>query len=153
IVLEDSRGPYWLASNYDPDYCYLLNSLRICLALPPRHIDHPGTTVQVLGAGSLLAVHALYGHGDLTQDVLKDPEAYLEAIHITLLGLCAVALAFAGLVTLRTTKNLFLALVVQWAPWLSTSNLAATTSVSPEPLLLALATLVAAAVVALVFGE
>jgi hypothetical protein len=54
LVLTKHHGPYFLRNNFDPDYNYLLNSLSLLKLQTPRHTDHPGTTLQLLGAVVLL---------------------------------------------------------------------------------------------------
>jgi hypothetical protein len=54
LILRSYHGPYYLGYNSDPAYAYLLNSLNILNGVPPGHTDHPGTTVQLLGAVGIL---------------------------------------------------------------------------------------------------
>src|SRR5436190_476129 len=58
-LLWGARGPSYLWFNMDPSYAYLLNSLRVAEGHSPTHTDHPGTPVQVAGAGVILAVHGI----------------------------------------------------------------------------------------------
>ena len=139
-----ARGPFWLGSNLDPEYPYLLNGLSIASGSSPGHVDHPGTTVQLAVAGALRASHALAGTGSLADDVLSRPERYLHVAAWALLGLVALALAWAGLEARRATGSAAIALLVQAVPALSSRSLSQLGGVRPEPLLLALAAALAA---------
>ena len=48
FLLKAAAGPYWLSMNFDPSYQYLLNGLYMVKGIPPGHIDHPGTPLQLL---------------------------------------------------------------------------------------------------------
>src|SRR5262245_45496798 len=78
ILLVSSHGPYYYGANFDPDYCYLLNSLNLLTFHEPAHIDHPGTTVQILGAIIMLPKWLggvlLGGWQPLPESVLSHPE-------------------------------------------------------------------------------
>src|SRR3954469_14950236 len=87
----------WVPPFFDPDYHYLLNAMSIAEGHAPHHIDHPGTTLQELGAAVLLVRHALTGTGPLRMDVLRDPEPALTAISLCLRALVALALYLLGL--------------------------------------------------------
>ncbi|MDH3554369.1 MAG: hypothetical protein OES18_00795, partial [Deltaproteobacteria bacterium] len=61
LVFADINGPYYLGQNSDPEYVYLFNALNIAKFEAPRHTDHPGTTLQVLGATVIRASHYFAG--------------------------------------------------------------------------------------------
>lgn len=143
--LREVRGPYWLGSNSDPEYAYLLNSLRLLHGLPPTHRDHPGTPLQVLGALVIQAAHGMAGQAELTDDVIRAPEWYLDTISETLVWIYGLVLLAAGGVVYRKTHNVVLALLFQAAPFLSITSLLEAPRVRPEPLLLILSGLLAIA--------
>jgi hypothetical protein len=139
IYLNHARGPFWLGTNLDPDYVYLLNAVNTADLKKVGHIDHPGTTVQVLGAIIIRTVHLFRfsTKDDLQTDVLKHPEYYLTAINTVFAALNAGMLLILGFVCYRWTHHPWLCLWLQLAPFFSTPLLnAALTRVSPEPLLL-----------------
>ena len=139
VFLNHARGPFWLASNLDPEYVYLLNAANMAHFQKVGHIDHPGTTVQLLGAITLRTVHFFqFSHGTgLRTDVLARPEFYLNAINTVLITLNALALFSLGLVAYRVCRNLWVSLWLQLAPFFSITLLnSGLTRVSPEPLLL-----------------
>ncbi|MFC1848572.1 hypothetical protein ACFL27_00045 [candidate division CSSED10-310 bacterium] len=112
-------GPHWVVYNYDPEYQYLLNSLNLAHMKPVGLVEHPGTTVQSMGALILRTVHLLRfsSQADLKTDVLTNPEFYLAKIIRVFLGLNTVMLLILGLVTFWLTKSILSSLLVQTAPF------------------------------------
>src|SRR5437868_10432137 len=43
-------GPFYLGSNSDPSYFYFYNFLSLCEGQSCKFVDHPGTTLDMLGA-------------------------------------------------------------------------------------------------------
>jgi len=138
VLLKDARGPYWLGSNSDPEYVYLLNAANLAGLKGVGHIDHPGTPVQVLGAVIIRVVHFFNFSSqiDWHTDVLQRPEYYLKAINIILIMLNVLVLLFLGMLTYFLTNNLWLSLWLQLSPFFSITLLQfGLTRVTPEPLL------------------
>jgi hypothetical protein len=149
-----ARGPFWLGTNSDPSYVYLLNAVRVTEGGAPAHLDHPGVTVHLLGALVVQTSHALASRPHaLADDVLRDPEWYARAIVVSFLGLYAATLALAGALVLRATGRLALMAMVQSTPLLSPSCFFELTDLKPEPLLFVCAGLVAAALAASFAGD
>jgi hypothetical protein len=140
------KGPYWLGSNLDPDYVYLLNGLNILQGFVPAHLDHPGTPLQVIVALVIKITHWLAGSGDVAGDVVRRPDLYLYAVNGLLLVVLAGALVAAGLAALRTTGSLVASLAIQLLPGLDPVIGGHVICVKPEPLLAGLAALLAALV-------
>jgi hypothetical protein len=140
------RGPFWLGTNSDPSYVYLLNALRLAEAASPAHLDHPGLTVHLFGAAMLRVAHALGARVlPLSEDVLVSPEWYLGVAVRALLVLFAAALVPLGHAVHRRTGRWGLAWIAQLGPLLSPSAAFELTDFKPEPVLYLLATLLAAA--------
>lgn len=138
IYLNHARGPYWLRVNLDPDYVYLLNASNLAHFQKVGHIDHPGTTVQALGAITLRVIQFFHfsSKDDLHTDVLKRPEYYLKAINTVMAALNVTMLFVLGFFTYKLTQNIWLSLWLQAAPFFSNVILTAGLSrVTPEPLL------------------
>lgn len=138
VVLNNAKGPYWLGTNLDPEYVYLLNSVNLANFSGVGHIDHPGTPVQVMGAVVLRAVHLFQPStaGDFTTDVLKRPEMYLSAVNTVMVVLNALIVFLLGWVVYRFARNFYAALWFQAAPFFSITMLHyGLTRVTPEPLL------------------
>ena len=85
LVFADIKGPYYLAQNSDPEYAYLFNSLNIAKFEAPTHTDHPGTSLQLLGAVVIRASYFFSGKTSLVEDVLSRPEHYLRIMNILLI--------------------------------------------------------------------
>lgn len=141
VLLANAEGPYSGAFNSDPDYPYLLNSLTILSLHTPGHIDHPGTTLQLLGAvvvfckwifSSFLGTWA-----PLESAVLTHPEDYLNSIHLALSFLIGAALYLAGSRMYRASGSLVAALVLQFSVFLFPEIVRSLGRVRPEPLLIA----------------
>jgi hypothetical protein len=122
-LISNQKGPFWFTPNQDPDYPYLLNSLNIATLNAPAHTDHPGTTLQTLGAVTLRIAHLFQSifrlsSDDFTEAVLKNPELYLHLINYVLIGLTAVLLCLLGWLGFRLSNHLFLGLILQTTPFL-----------------------------------
>jgi hypothetical protein len=131
------RGPFYLEINIDPEYAYLLNSLAIAQGRSAGHTDHPGSTVQLLGAATIRAV-ALFGDGRVRDQVLSRPEFFLRAIQIAIVGVATMLSAVGGLLALRATGSLLAAAAVQLAPILTGAAMILMDRVEPEPLVVGL---------------
>ncbi len=117
----NERGNIWYNGDYDPAYAYLYNSLNITNGLAPGHYDHPGTTMQVIGAVAL-KVSWMVDHNDsenLTRAVINDPEHYLRILNIVVAVLCSAFIFFLGIVVFRFSDNLLYSLLFQATPFIS----------------------------------
>jgi hypothetical protein len=135
----NNRGFNWYGGGYDPEYCYLLNSLNNASLNPVGHIDHPGTTTQVYGAVVLRVFHLFDRNntGNLRNAVLNDPERHLFVLNYASLALNCLFLCFTGLIALKATGKLWLAILLQTAPFFSAVALYnGLTRVSQESMLL-----------------
>jgi hypothetical protein len=138
VFLNDARGPYWLGSNSDPEYVYLLNAANLAGLKGVGHIDHPGTPVQVMGAATIKIVHFFNFSSEIDwrTDVLQRPEYYLKAINIVTIVLNVLMLLSLGMFAYFLTNNFWLSLWLQLSPFFSITLLQfGLTRVTPEPLL------------------
>src|SRR5689334_16477265 len=71
------RGPYYSYGNYDPEYAYLFNSLSVLNGKVPYHRDHPGTTLQALGAVAERLAHLGQSRDQITEGVIRYPESHI----------------------------------------------------------------------------
>lgn len=122
----------------DPESAYLLNGLNIATFKQVGLYHHPGAPVQVYSAIMLKVTHFLRGTGtDLQTDVLSNSEFYIEVLRKGLISINAILLFLTGLAALLFLKNIWLAFILQIAPFLSSTILElAFTKVSPEPVIL-----------------
>src|SRR6266404_1244632 len=138
-LLTQAHGPYYLGSNLDPDYPYLLNSLNLLTFHFPAHTDHPGTTLQILGA--VIALVQWLGSNivvpweSLQHSVLSKPEDYLHFINAVLNAILALCVYMAGRKIYRMSGSFAAALVLQGGCFLFLQILLAMVRVAPEPLL------------------
>ncbi|MEX2219103.1 MAG: hypothetical protein WD749_10130 [Phycisphaerales bacterium] len=134
LWVASARGPFYLEINTDPEYAYLLNSLLVAEGSAPCHMDHPGTPVQVVGAGAIRALHLVRG-GPLRDDVLLHPEVYLRAIRVAVVGLAAALSAIGGALAVRATGRLSAGAMVQLGPLCCGMGAVMADRAQPEPLL------------------
>ncbi|MEK7269952.1 MAG: hypothetical protein AAB215_03315 [Planctomycetota bacterium] len=128
--------PYWMHGHSDPDYAYLMNSLRMAELRAPYIVEHPGTPLHALGAIVIRTMHMFSFEQDMTKDVLEQSEAYLVGINRVVMVMFLASMLGAGFLALNTTKRILPALLVQTAPFAAHACLMAPARVSPEPILL-----------------
>lgn len=157
VLAADAEGPYYGALNSDPDYIYLFNALNILLFHAPGHTDHPGTTVQLFGAGIVFCKWVLGSLSGtwrpLQESVLTRPEDYLNAIHVGLSCLVSAAVYGAGSRMSRASGSLVAALVLQSTVFMFPETLICLSRVSPEPLLLATGFALLVPLIPILLGE
>ena len=118
---------------------YLCNSLALAESKRVFFNGNPGTTLQIMGAAILKISHALCSSGkeSLESAVLGNPEFYLNAINMALVSLNILMLFIIGMVAFSLTGNIWLSLLLQFSPFLSTTIIIqGFPRVSVEPLLL-----------------
>jgi len=134
------RGPYFEGGNSDPEYAYLLNGLKLANGISPSHVDHPGTTLQILTALIIDSRHAikdiLVERTPRSEDVLQHSEEYLLTIRDFLAILAILLFILIAVQIYNKTKLVWVAICFQIFPFLSRNVISALTRVSPEPLLL-----------------
>lgn len=113
LHLKFSTGPYYLGNNNDPAYLYLVNSLYILDGLAPDFIQHPGTTLQLLGAVVIRCMAGTIPFAQLPENVYRNPEHYLQAIYYCVLGFNIVSLFALGRYALLKSGRVFEAILVQ----------------------------------------
>lgn len=152
LYLKTAMGPFWLGSNIDPAYQYLMNGLNILQGLAPAHVDHPGTTLQLVTAGVIRVMAGFRDHDALLEHVFHHPEVYLHAVWLVLLILSAASMVLIGWQVYRYTRHVLAALIVQLPTLLfvsiksnffSEAILTISLNVSPEHLLIPIGNLTA----------
>ncbi len=113
VLLKIAAGPFWLGANSDPAYLYLINSLYFFKGLSPSFVDHPGTTLQLLGAVVIKALHLTQGSPQIIDAVLRDPERYLHVLYYVLLAFNVATLLALGLYAAKKSKKPIFALLAQ----------------------------------------
>jgi hypothetical protein len=141
VILTREHGPYYQRNNFDPEYNYLLNSLSLLTLHAPTHNDHPGVTLQILGAAvewlKWFGGFLLSSHQSLSESVLSQPESYLHAMNVVLNVLLSGALYWSANVVYRLSKSLSAPILLQLTLLVYHQSFLALPRVSPEPLLMA----------------
>ena len=119
IIMRDNAGPFWLWSNLDPDYAYLLDSLNMINSRWPQEMAHPGITLDLIGAIIIKGLHPFLSKNELTRLVLTEPEHYLQIIAHALITLNTIGLIALGFVTFSVFKDWIPVVLMQMAPFLS----------------------------------
>lgn len=148
-IIQAAAGPYSLL---DPDYFYLLSSLDLAEFKSLGIFHHPGTPVAMLGAAVMTGHQLLGGFGEGVQaDVLKHPEEYLAMLRLWSAILIALGLSVVGAVTLRTTRNPWLAVLLQLSVFIAPLVISESVGrFKPEPVLLFACLMFVAVIVAAV---
>jgi hypothetical protein len=113
-----ATGPFWLGTNSDPSYQYLINSLYLAEHRVPLYFQHPGTTVQALGAVIIKAFNAFVPNSLMVEHVLRDPEFYLHAMYAALIIFYTATLAALSIAAYRRSRDLTFAFLIQASAFL-----------------------------------
>ena len=103
--LNEAKGPYWLGTNLDPTYAYLMNSLNIANLHRPRHTDHPGTSVQIAGGLIIRTLNLRSDETATAKNVITSPERYVQVINDVLILFYALCLFTAGYAVLAAWRD------------------------------------------------
>lgn len=142
ILLKSYSGPYYLGSNNDPSYAYLLNGANLWQGKAPGHVDHPGSTVHEITALSVGITYLLGGQNEsLQRDILANPEKYLQVISYVLIGLVLLTVYYLSWRVTCAFKSLWYGVFFQLALFTQPMIIYEMTFVKPEALLI-MATLV-----------
>lgn len=139
LFLNEARGPFWLGSNYDPEYAYLLSSLNIATGKSSYFVEHPGVTLQNIGSFIINGAYAVEGRTDydLQNSVIKNPEKFINLIYFSLLFAIFLVLLFIGWISYFYSKSIPLSLIMQISPFFYNTTITyGLMRVSPEPVLL-----------------
>lgn len=135
-TLRFNNGAYYLGSNYDPSYAYLMNANNIAHGEAPGHVDHPGTTIQVIGAFSILIKYVFSNEeGNLSETVIQSPESYLFFVSNVIVLIISVTLYILSYKIFSFSRKLVYAFVFQFSLVTNPTVLYFLVFVNPEPLL------------------
>lgn len=135
---RDLFEPFFQLRNIDPAYAYLMNSMTMLCGHTPRHIDHPGTTLQILGSVVIGAMNLLRGASPVcpADDVFTQPEIYLAGIGAVLQVAIGVMLFALPARIYVLTGNLIAGLAIQASFLTSATIVSQLIRVQPEVLLM-----------------
>jgi hypothetical protein len=122
LYLKSEMGYYHLFGT-DAEYCYLTNGLNLCCLQFPYHVQGPGTPLHVFSAIVMQITYLFRDQGSIIEDVLKNPDVYINVIIITLTILTSILLFMLGTVVGKVTKNILLGLFIQLIPFSSWQTL------------------------------
>ena len=122
----------------DPEYVYLMNALCILDGQSVGLIEHPGTPLVTISAGTIGIMH-WFQKADKEQVIehaIRNPGFYIEGIRKVLLALNVFILLFLGWAVFRKTDSVWLALFFQIMTLISPFILEITwVKLTPDPLL------------------
>lgn len=114
VVIHDNMGKMFMRS-VDPEYFYLYNGVMMGQGnLSMQYTSNPGTPLQALVAVASLGV-GIFQQGSIVGDVVNDPEKYINASHLIMILLLALALFIGGYYTWKVTESWLAALLMQMA--------------------------------------
>lgn len=127
---------YYFTSAYDPAYAFLFNGLNLANGeLGSGLAGFPGTPIQILVALAIRMGFLFREAIALTDDVLANPEYYLNVAGYGIVILNSMAILLSGMILYRHTGNLALSLAIQLIPFLSVTGLHFHSVVMCEPIL------------------
>ena len=136
VWMTGVRGPYDLGLNLDPEYQYLLNMVSLATGSPSAYVDHPGTPLQIIGAGVVLARWLVtapwHGFAPLADVVLGNSVLYLRTVNVVLVLLLVVVAFFAGRRVYHCSGSLGATLALQITPLVYLTAVEALPRVAPE---------------------
>lgn len=148
VPITQWRGAYY-ASTFDPEYAYLMNSMSVMSFHVPWHRDHPGTTVQSLGALTARFATPSLSRSQVISEVAKNPEHYLKLMSFVLFTLCSLFIFFAGLIVARSLASVSAGVLFQLVPFFSITAWSFVGRFTPDPLILAVGIVTASVTLAL----
>jgi len=113
LRLKSATGPFWLGANFDPAYLYLISFVYIVDGIAPIFTDHPGTTLQILGAFVIKLLSLGLNVRETVTEVLKDPEYFLHAVYNAMICLYVMSFSALSLYSWKRSRSLIFTFCVQ----------------------------------------
>lgn len=140
LFLYTTRMPKHVLEFPDPDFSFLFSSLAILQGSAPRHVEYPGTPLQVLGAPVMLLRYLIAGEAPtLVEDFLLHPVPYHQWLLWVLAALFLAAQVFCGRRLLAMGIPLTLSMFAQLSPLFVWDGVVYLGHTSPETLVAATA--------------
>jgi hypothetical protein len=128
---------YYYMSVYDPAYAYLFNGLNFAnFKFVTGLTGHPGIPLQVLISIIIRITYLFRDNGEIVNDVLLNPELYLNNISLVLVTINTFIIFLAGYLINRWFKNLALAILIQLSVFFSRAAMFFASIVMAEPMLI-----------------
>lgn len=143
------KEPHWASNLQDPDYLYLTSSLDIATLHSPRHIDNPGTPLQILGGVVFRVLHLARSvvHSvppDIIDDTFLNSELYLNGLSRCIVFCNAICLALLGFALSRQKANSLSTLkiaAIQFSFLIFNPTICWTARIAPEALVISMSAL------------
>jgi len=120
FLLDEAKGTYPVNIFYDPDYVYLINSLNVAQLKGVAHVDHPGTSVQIIGGTVIFLKYHLSDQKEgMINSVLNNPDEYIRTINKVLIFFLCAAIFFLGLTVYKFSHKIYLGLFLQTSCFVS----------------------------------
>jgi hypothetical protein len=119
--------------NIDPEFSLLFSGIALGHGSINLFIDHPGTPVIVFAAIIMRIIHLFRPSSSFTQDVLQNPDFYLNALNISMIVFITLIIFFAGWCIYRKTGNLPAAIFIQFSPFVVEHVISIIERFMPEP--------------------
>ncbi|MBE0661627.1 MAG: hypothetical protein IH597_04085 [Bacteroidales bacterium] len=137
----------------DPEFSYLYSGVLLAQGKINLFTDHPGTPLIVLAAIVSRIVHLFRLPGPFVEDVMQNPDIYLNAINLSMIVLIAAVVFIAGLWMYRKTGNLAAVLFLQISPFVAESVFSSLERYMPEPFFIAVVVMLVAVIVVDIHGK
>jgi hypothetical protein len=128
---------YYYLSVYDPAYAYIFNGLNFAnLKLVTGFTGHPGIPLQILISIIIRITYLFRENGGIVNDVLLNPELYLNNISLVLVTINTFIIFLAGYLICNWFKNLAFAILIQLSVFFSKAAMFFASIVMAEPMLI-----------------
>jgi len=146
LWLRQTAGSFSNWYSIDPNIRYLLDALNLLALDAVGNVDHPGATVQWIGALVIKLLNPFTETNLIVDQALMDSDGFLMPILVVLTLVTALAMILAGAAAFAATGSLIPVVLVQLSPFLSRILVKNALDVKPVPLLVAMVLLTAAVV-------
>lgn len=138
LFLYTAKKPRHVLEFPDPDFSFLFSSLGLMHGEPPRHVEYPGTPLQLLGVPVMALRFLFVGNApSIAEDFFLNPVAYQQLLLSVLVAIFLGAQVFCGRRLLELGIPLSLAIFAQLSPFFVWDGVVYLGHSSPEILLAA----------------
>lgn len=152
LTLRNINGGFSIFA-IDPEFSYLYSGVLLAQGKINLFTDHPGTPLIVLAAIMSRIVHLFQSPGPFVEDVMQNPDIYLNAINLSMIVLIAVVVFIAGWWMYRKTGNLAAVLFLQISPFVAEPVFSSLERYMPEPFFIAVVIMLVAVIVMDIHGK
>ena len=152
LTLRNINGGFSIFA-IDPEFSYLYSGVLLGQGKINLFTDHPGTPLIVLAAIVSRIVHLFRSPGPFVEDVMQNPDIYLNAINLSMIVLIATVVFIAGWWMYRKTGNLAAVLFLQISPFVAESVFSSLERYMPEPFFIAVVVMLVAVIVVDIHGK